>query len=115
MEQRELKIAGNMLAIAKRKKGKNKRSIMLRTIMPFLSRETGDELADAISRNDSTRFSNVWNKVRGEISAKLAANHKHAAHAASEEQGIKSFADIFQEVSAEFDAISAMSENDTKA
>lgn len=86
MEQRDIKIMGNMLALARRgggKGAKSKRSLMLRTIMPHLSQETGDALADAISKGSTAKFANVWNKVRDEISSKIG--HKHAAHAGSEE------------------------------
>lgn len=83
MNNRDLKIVGNMLALARRggKKGKNKRSVMLRTVMPFLSQKTGDQLADAIIGNNPTEFTKVWNHVRAEIAATL---HRNRAHASAE-------------------------------
>lgn len=80
MNHRDLKIASNVMALASKRKGKNKRSVMLRTIMPFLSRETGDALADAIDKHDTAKFTNTWNKVRAEITAKLQ-KQRHSAHA----------------------------------
>ena len=80
MNERDLKIASNIMALASKRKGKNKRSVMLRTIMPFLSRQTGDDLADAIDKGDTAKFTNTWNKVRGEITAKLQ-KQRHSAHA----------------------------------
>lgn len=55
----------------RKKKGKNKRSAMLRMIMPHLSRKTGDALADAIDNADVSRFKTAWDKVKHEISKKL--------------------------------------------
>ena len=81
METREIKILGNIMALAKRggKGAKSKRSMMLRMIMPHLSQETGDMLADAIAKGNTAKFNNAWNKVRDEIGAKL--KQRHAAHA----------------------------------
>lgn len=84
MDNRELKIACNMLALAKGRKGGSKRSLMLRTIMPHLSQDVGDALADAISRNDSAKFTKAWDRVKKEIAAKLD-NHKQHAHASAAE------------------------------
>ncbi len=79
---KQLVIAGNMLALARKRKGGSKRSMMLRTIMPFLSQGVGDELADAINSQDSAKFTNAWNKVRGEIVNKINSKHgRHSAHA----------------------------------
>lgn len=55
----------------RKKKGKNKRSAMLRIIMPHLSRDTGDALADAIDSNNVNKFKATWDKVKKEISKKL--------------------------------------------
>ena len=73
---RELTIAANMIALARNRKGDGKRSAMLRMIMPFLSRDTGDKLADAIARKDSKHFATEWDKVKKEITARLAIHHK---------------------------------------
>jgi len=86
MDQRDIKIMGNMVALARRGKGKSagsKRSLMLRTILPHLSKETGDLLANAIQQGNTAKFNNIWNKVRDEISSKIA--HRHASHAGNEE------------------------------
>lgn len=77
---RELQIANNMIALARSRDGKGKRSAMLRMIMPFLSQHTGDKLADAIDKHDSAQFSKIWDKVKGEITVKLAANRKVDKH-----------------------------------
>lgn len=100
---RELLIANNMVAIArghkpkhptpKGKKGKHKkpkvsaakspaekRSAMLRMIMPFLSRETGEKLAIAIVNRDQNKFASLWDSVKKEIVAKLEAQ-KHQSTA----------------------------------
>lgn len=82
MDNRELKIASNMLALAKGRKGGGKRSLMLRTIMPHLSQDVGDALADAIQRNDSAKFAKTWDRVKREIAAKLDKS-KHHAHASA--------------------------------
>ena len=80
---RELKIAANMIAVARNRKGGSKRSAMLRMIMPFLSRETGDKLAEAINKSDSAHFAREWDKVKKEITARLAIQHKKHHHKAT--------------------------------
>lgn len=110
MDDRDFKIAGNMLAIAKKRKGKNKRSIMLRTIMPHLSRDTGDDLADAIEKNDTAKFTNVWNKVRSEITKKIQGHRAHASTAEAEEaaeirEEPENFRGLFPEFEKEFKAL----------
>lgn len=87
--ERDMVIARNMMAVARRsRKGKsaNIRSKMLKMIMPHLSRDTGDRLADAISKNDSSEFSAVWDKIKHEISDKLGKG-KHSANASAEVEG----------------------------
>lgn len=88
---RELTIAANMIALARNRKGDGKRSAMLRMIMPFLSRDTGDKLADAIARKDSKHFATEWDKVKKEITARLAIHHKkkqaHTQHAKHTKHG----------------------------
>lgn len=76
---KELKIAQNMQALA-RKKGGNKRSAMLRMIMPHLSQTTGEQLADAIQDSDSTKFGRAWDKVKSEIQHTLNNKRKHRSH-----------------------------------
>lgn len=53
------------------KKPKNKRSQMLRLVMPLLSRETGEKLADAISQNNVHAVRNIWSQVGNELAKKL--------------------------------------------
>lgn len=65
-----------LTAIAGKRKAKNKRSAMLRMIMPLLSRETGDKLADAIEQRDSASFRSIWNEVRKEVEHKLDNSRK---------------------------------------
>lgn len=98
---KELIIANNMVAIARGKKGKpfkkgkhakqhvaaskspgQKRSAMLRMIMPFLSRETGEKLAIAITGRDAKKFASLWDTVKKEIVGKLEAQ-KHQALASN--------------------------------
>jgi hypothetical protein len=82
MNQRELKIASNIMALAARRKGgKSSRSKMLRMVMPYLSRESGDALADAIETGNSHKFSQTWNRVRDEIAGKIGHHRAHAATA----------------------------------
>jgi hypothetical protein len=76
---KELVIASNMIALARNRKGGNKRSAMLRMIMPFLSRETGDKLANAIAEKSSKKFALMWDKVKHEIQAKLQGHHTATA------------------------------------
>jgi hypothetical protein len=85
---KELQIAGNMIALARNRKGQNKRSAMLRMIMPMLSRETGDKLADAIAKKSSKHFAQIWDHIKHEIKGKL--DHQHSATASSE----PSYADV---------------------
>lgn len=75
---KEMIVASNMIALARSRKGGNKRSAMLRMIMPFLSKETGDSLAAAIHDSNSVKFAKMWDKVKGEIVHKLKdARPKH--------------------------------------
>jgi hypothetical protein len=78
---KELIIASNMIAMARsHKDAGKKRSIMLRMIMPLLSKETGDKLATAIQKKDSRNFAKMWDKIKHEITHKLdAQHHKHLA------------------------------------
>lgn len=58
----------------KKKGGGNKRSQMLRVIMPHLSREIGDALADAIDKRSTSKFKQVWDKVKKSIVNQLATS-----------------------------------------
>ncbi|MNQ44039.1 hypothetical protein D3C85_577820 [compost metagenome] len=86
MNNRDLKIANNVMIMATAR-GKSpsakKRSQMLRVVMPFLSRDTGDALADAIDKGNAQQFTRVWNKVRDEISNKLGHHRSHASNTAT--------------------------------
>lgn len=55
----------------KGKKGGNKRSQMLRMVMPLMSHTTGEKLADAIEGNNLPRLRAVWAEIGNEISKKL--------------------------------------------
>lgn len=82
MNQRDLKIINNVMimAVARGKSpSAKKRSQMLRMIMPHLSRESGDALADAISQGNSHKFTQVWNQVRDEIAGKIGHHRSHAS------------------------------------
>jgi hypothetical protein len=77
---KELIIASNMIAMARsHKDAGKKRSIMLRMIMPLLSKETGDKLATAIQKKDSRHFAKMWDKIKHEITHKLEAQHRATA------------------------------------
>lgn len=83
---KELIVASNMIATARgrnRTKPNNsaKRSAMLRMIMPFLSRETGDALANAIHDRNSKKFAAIWDKVKHEVRQKLEHPNKATAAA----------------------------------
>ena len=75
MNVKEAKIVGNMVALA-RKQPKSKRSAMLRMVMPYLSRDNGDMLADAIADKDTAKFEKVWNRIKLDISKKIDSKHK---------------------------------------
>lgn len=75
-------IASNMIAIARGRKGDAKRSAMLRMIMPFLSNQTGEKLAQVINDSDSARFGKIWDSVKHEIVHRLKQKHKVKATAA---------------------------------
>jgi len=55
----------------KKKKGGNKRSQMLRMVMPLMSHTTGEQLADAIDGNNVHRLREVWSRIGNELSKKL--------------------------------------------
>jgi len=67
-------IAQNMEALARRRGGKKKgnlRSQMLRMIMPMLSRENGDKLANAIQKRDVPALQSVWDDIKSQLTDKL--------------------------------------------
>lgn len=68
----EVYVLRNMLALAKSRKS-NPRSLMLRMIMPFLSKEGGKLLEQAISHKDAQKFEREWDNIRKNIVKKLEA------------------------------------------
>lgn len=86
---KELTIVENMIAIARgRKHGSHiakvksaaqKRSTMLKMIMPFLSRETGEKLAIAIEQRSTAKFASIWDQIKREVVNKLEHSHKATA------------------------------------
>jgi hypothetical protein len=68
----------NMIVMAGGKKGASKRSRMLKMIMPMLSQENGDTLAEAIGNKDTTKFKVVWEKIKKELVDKIASQKTHA-------------------------------------
>lgn len=76
------KANGGKAHVVKEKSAGQKRSAMLRMIMPFLSRETGEKLAIAIEQRSSAKFSQIWDQVKKEIVRKLD-DGKHKATASS--------------------------------
>lgn len=80
---RELQIASNMIALARGRSGKNKRSAMLRMIMPLLSQSNGEKLASAIADKNSRKFAQIWDHIKHDIKHKLDSEHEHHAHAST--------------------------------
>lgn len=68
----------NMVALAKRRAA-NKRSQMLKMIMPHLSHDNGEELANAISMKNSAKFKAVWERIKKEIAGKLEHFKSHSS------------------------------------
>ena len=88
----------NMVVLARRRGGKKKanpRSQMLKMVMPMLSREQGDKLAEAIVERSPQRFRAVWDTIRKQIIDKLV-EEKKAAHASADhvELNGESFAEL---------------------
>lgn len=54
-----------------KKKGGNKRSQMLRMVMPLMSHTTGERLATAIEGNNVNLMRDVWEKIGNEIAKQL--------------------------------------------
>jgi|AntDeeMinimDraft_5_1070356.scaffolds.fasta_scaffold14206_2 hypothetical protein len=74
MDKNEV-IAQNMVALSRRrgkKKKGNPRSTMLRMVMPMLSQENGEKLAKAIQDKDVNKLRNVWDKIKSQLTDKLA-------------------------------------------
>lgn len=68
-------LLNNMVVLARRRKGKKKgsaRSQMLRMIMPMLSRENGEKLANAIEQKDANKMRVVWDDIKQQIANKLS-------------------------------------------
>lgn len=75
-----MKIEIDMTSESRGKKGKsaaaNKRSGMLRMVMPLMSSTTGEKLADAIDSNDVDKLRAVWSHIGTELGAKLKERAK---------------------------------------
>lgn len=85
---REAILLQNMVSLARKRGGKGKkagniRSQMLRMVMPMLSREQGDALAQAIANKNVGKFRNIWDQIKQQLAEKLAAGHKQA-HASAD-------------------------------
>jgi hypothetical protein len=69
---KELTIASNMITMARNAQTlKQKRSLMLRMIMPLFSKASADKLADCIENHNSREFSNLWQQMKPELAATL--------------------------------------------
>jgi hypothetical protein len=69
---KELAIASNMISMARNAKTlKQKRSLMLRMIMPLFSKASADKLADCIEHHNSREFSNLWQNLKPELAKTL--------------------------------------------
>lgn len=69
---KELAIASNMIVMARNATTlKQKRSLMLRMIMPLFSKASADKLADCIENHNSREFSNLWQSLKPELAATL--------------------------------------------
>lgn len=79
MDERQFVISKNYAAIAKsrKKKPKSKRSAMLKMVMPMLSHDQGDKLADAIANKDKEAFGAAWDEIKASLEKKFV--HKAAA------------------------------------
>lgn len=87
---KDINITRNLIAIAKRgRKGKsaNIRSKMLKMIMPHLSHENGEKLAQAIDKNNAGAFANVWEQIKKEIKSKLETG-KNKSHSSAAEKAV---------------------------
>jgi len=72
---KELAIASNMITMARNAKSlEQKRSLMLRMILPLLSKNTADKMASVITNHNSREFSQLWEQVKPEIANKLASD-----------------------------------------
>lgn len=98
MNERDLTVSENIMALARRrKKGgkKSKRSLMLKMVMPMLSRENGDRLADAIKANNSGEFKRVWDDIKGQLSEQLESNKATASSSSFDIDEIDSLFDMY--------------------
>jgi hypothetical protein len=71
-------IENNMVALARRRSA-NKRSQMLKMIMPHLSHENGEALSNAISTKNAAKFKAVWERIKKEIAGKLEHFKSHSS------------------------------------
>jgi len=72
---KELAIASNMITMARNAKSlEQKRSLMLRMILPLLSTATADKLAKTITNHNSREFAQIWEQVKPEIAGKIAGD-----------------------------------------
>jgi len=104
MNDKSLEISKNMVVLARRRKGKGKkrgsaRSQMLKMVMPMLSREHGEKLAEAIEHNNVSLLRRTWDSIKHDLSEKLA-NEATASDFASEVQEI--FDKVFKDLEEEF-------------
>lgn len=67
----------NMISLSKKRSG-NARSKMLKMIMPYLSRENGEQLAEAIDKKKAGQFKAVWDKIKRDIGERLQSSHSSA-------------------------------------
>jgi len=82
----EIAVQKNMMALAK-KRGSSARSRMLSMIMPHLSQENGEKLASALDSKNSSKFREVWDKIRKEIETKFG----HKAEASNSNDFLEEF------------------------
>lgn len=84
----------NFIALAKAR-SKNNRSAMLKLIMPFLSKEDGKSLENAIAKNSYHEFASAWNHIREKIVEKIR-KRGHKATASESEMITEDFLDRFE-------------------
>lgn len=98
MSKDQLNVSKNLVVLARRRgRGRKKkgsaRSQMLKMIMPMLSHEHGEKLADAIQHNNVSMLRNVWDKIKHDLSEKLA--HESTA---SDETFFEDIQNIFEDM-----------------
>lgn len=65
--------------VAKKKKGGNKRSQMLRMVMPLMSHTNGEKLANAIDGNNVQAMRDVLSHISNELAKTLEVRAKRGA------------------------------------